>query len=138
MRVNCKSLDNKKSKRNSTEIHFSPEQFTKMKHIGQLDDGLTYLFAIEIPEDDYEFNGIRLYSNSGVALLQRNDNLNNFSIPFRVNKDEVNYVGNIKFNEYGNESDTLITYKNNFEKDLLAIKKKLPYIYWDKAKNDTT
>lgn len=138
LRLTCKSVDGKTASKNSTEIHFSPEQIIKMKHKGELDNGLTYLFAIERPEGDYEFSGIRLFTNSGIAMLQRNDNLNGFSIPFKVNKGEITYVGNINFNEYGGENERIITYQNNFEKDLSGIKKAQPYVYWDVAKNDTT
>jgi hypothetical protein len=138
LRLTYKSTDEKISKKNATEIQITPAQIIKMKHRGQLDDGLTYLFAIERPEGDYEFSGIRLFSNSGVAILQRNDNLNGFSIPFKVNKGEIIYVGNINFNEYGSESDEVITYQNNFEKDLAGIKKAQPYMNWDAAKNDST
>ena len=137
LRLSCKSSDEKTSRKNSTEIQFSPEQIIKMKHKGELDYGLTYLFAIERPEGDYEFSGMRLFTNSGIAVLQRNDNLNNFSIPFRVNKGEITYVGNINFNEYAGANEKKITYKNNFEKDLAGIKKVQPYVYWDVAKNDT-
>ncbi|MWB95409.1 hypothetical protein GON26_13650 [Flavobacterium sp. GA093] len=137
LRLICKSEDEKVSKKNSTEIQFSPEQIIKMKHKGQLDNGLTYLFAIERPEGDYEFSGIRLFTNSGIAILQRNDNLNDFSIPFKVNKGEIIYVGNINFNEYGGKNEKLITYQNNYEKDLAGIKKAQPYVYWDAAKNDS-
>ena len=136
--LSCKSKDGKNAKKNSTEINFSPEQIIKMKHKGELDNGLTYLFAIERPEGDYEFSGIRLFTNSGIAILQRNDNLNGFSIPFKVSKGEITYVGNINFNEYGSENEKIITYQNNFEKDLAGIKKAQRFVYWDKAKNDTT
>lgn len=135
-RLTCISTNSKVSKDNSTEIQVRPEQIVKMKHKGQLDNGLTYLFAIERPEGDYEFSGIRLFTNSGVAVLQRNDNLNGFSIPFKVNKGEITYVGNINFNEDGDESEKIITYQNNLEKDLGGIKMAQPYINWDTAKND--
>lgn len=138
LKVSCLSADSKNAKKNGTEIHFSPEQFIKMKHIGALDNGRTYLFAIERPEGDYEFSGIRLFTNSGFAILQRNDILNGFSIPFKVNKGEITYVGNINFNEYGSGNEKVITYQNNFEKDLAGIKKAQPYVYWEAAKNDTT
>jgi hypothetical protein len=136
--LSCKSIDEKIARKNSTELHFSPEQIIKMKHKGELDNGLTYLFVIERLEGDYEFSGIRLFSNSGIAVLQRNDYLNNFSIPFKVTKGEITYVGNINLNEYGSENEKVITYKNNFEKDLAGIKKIQPYVYWDAAKNETT
>ncbi len=138
LEVSCKSTDEKIARKNGTEIHFSPEQIIKMKHKGELDNGLTYLFAIERPEGNYAISGLRLFTNSGIAVLQRNNNLNGFSIPFTVNKGEIIYVGNINFNEYGGENEKVITFQNNFEKDLAGIKKAQQYVYWDIAKNDTT
>lgn len=134
----CESTDEKTAKKNSTEIHFSPEQIIKMKHKGQLDNGLTYLFAIERPEGNYKLSGIRLFSNSGIPIMQKNSIVNSFSIPFKINKGEIQYVGNITFNEHEIESENVITYKKLFEKDLQGIKNIQPYIYWDGAKNDIT
>jgi hypothetical protein len=38
--------DEKTARKKSTEIQISPEQIWKMKHAGQIENGLTYLFAI--------------------------------------------------------------------------------------------
>jgi hypothetical protein len=138
LKIAYKSDDPKTVKKNSTEIAFSPEQIIKLKHKGELDNGLTYLFAIERPEGAYEISSIRLFTNSGIAVLQKNENLSGFSIPFNVIKGEITYVGNINFNEYGSKNQWAVTYKNAFEKDLSAIKKAQQYIYWDAAKNDST
>lgn len=138
LKITYKSDDTKAAKKNTTEIQFSPEQIIKMKHKGESDNGLTYLFAIERPEGAYEISSIRLFSNSGIAVLQKNGNLSGFSVPFNVIKGEITYVGNINFNEYGSINQWAVTYKNNFEKDLAAIKKAQPYVYWDVAKNDST
>jgi hypothetical protein len=136
IRVTGTDSDEKIAKKNSTEIQISPEQIWKMKHKGELDNGLTYLFAIERPEGEYEIPSIRLFSNSGFAALQRTDYSGSFSIPFDVKKGEIVYVGNIIFNEYANENDTLVLYRNNFEKDINAMKKIQPSVNWSEAIND--
>ena len=136
IRVSAKDADEKIAKKNSTEIQISPEQIWKMKHKGQLDNGLTYLFAIERPEGKYEISSIRLFTNSGIAALQRTNNLSSFSIPFDVNKGEITYVGNIIFNEYAGENDILFSYENNYERDINAIKIIQPTVDWSKAIND--
>jgi hypothetical protein len=44
-------------------------------------------------------------------------------------------VGNIVFNEYASYNDTLVTYKNNYTRDITAIKRLQPRIDWSKATN---
>jgi hypothetical protein len=136
--LHFKSNDIKLSEKNSTEIEFVPEQFFRMKHNGELDNGLTYLFAIERPEGDYEFCGIRLFENNGIQILNRDYNLKGFSVPFSVKKGEISYVGNFNFNEYDFENEKAVSYNNNFEKDLAGIKKAQIYVYWNMSNNDTT
>lgn len=136
IRVSGKDSDEKIAKKNSTEIHISPDQVWKMVHKGELDNGLTYLFAIEIPEGKYEIPSVRLFSNSGIAALQKTTFSGSFSIPFDVKKGEITYVGNIVFNEYAEENDTLVSYRNNYEKDINAIKIIQPRVDWSKAIND--
>jgi len=136
LQINYKSTDPKVVRKNFKEVKFFPAQIIKMKHKGDLDGGLTYLFAIERPAGDYEITNIRLFSNSGFAVLQRNDNIGGFSIPFKVNKGEILYVGNIQFNEYAGDNEAVFSYQNNFEKDLSGIKIAEPYVYWDAAKKD--
>ena len=106
-----------------------------MKHAGVADDGLTYLFALETPPGPYAITSIRLFSNNGFGII-KNDVVGNFSIPFNLNKGEILYVGNIMFNEYASKNETIISYKNNFARDVESIKKGQRYIYWDGAKND--
>ncbi|QSW89422.1 hypothetical protein J0383_01095 [Flavobacterium endoglycinae] len=139
--ISYKSTDPKIARKYSKEVHFSPAQITRMRHKGDLDNGLTYLFAVEKPEGEYAISNIRLFTNSGIALLQRTDNVNGFLIPFKVNKGEILYVGNIVFNENAvkmsdKDVKTLVTYQNNFEKDLAGIKKAEPFVYWDASKKD--
>jgi hypothetical protein len=137
LKVQCISSDSKIARKNSKEIHFSPKQIFKMQHKGELDQGLTYLFQLELPEGDYEISEIRLFSNSGFAVLQRNDLMKGFSIPFKLQKGQIRYVGNLNFDEYAETDKQLITYKNEFQKDFDAIKIIQPYVFWNNAINDT-
>jgi hypothetical protein len=137
LKVQCISTDSKIARKNSKEISFSPKQIFKMQHKGELDQGLTYLFQLELPEGEYEISGIRLFSNSGIAVLQRNDFMKGFSIPFTLKKGQIRYVGNINFDEYAEKDKQLITYKNEFQKDFDAIKINQPYVFWNNPINDT-
>lgn len=137
IRITSIDSDEKVAKKNSTEIHISPDQIFKMKHTGQLDNQKTYLFAIERPEGNYEIPSIRLFTNSGVPSLQRTNYVGGFSIPFNVKKGEITYVGNIVFDEYANKDIIPVNYRNNFQKDINAIKIIQPYVDWDTAINDT-
>jgi hypothetical protein len=47
----------KVSDKNSIEIPFIPEQILKMKHDGQLENGKTYLFALERRKNKYVIPG---------------------------------------------------------------------------------
>lgn len=136
IQISYKAADEKTARKNFKEVHISPAQIFKMKHKGELDNGLTYLFAIERPEGENEITGIRLFSNSGFAVLQKNSGLGGFSIPFKVNKGEILYIGNILFNEYAEKGEVAVSYQNNFEKDLAGIKNVQKYVYWDGAKED--
>jgi hypothetical protein len=136
--IHCISAVKKTERKNSTHIYISPEQIFKMRHDGELDGGLTYLFALEIPDGDYEISTLGLFSNSGIAALQRTVGLSGFSIPFQVHQGEIKYIGNIIFNEYADkDDDRKVTYKNNFRKDINRIKIAQSYVYWNNAVNDT-
>lgn len=126
--------DKKLARKNSREIRISPKQIWKMKHQGELDNGLTYVFALDLAEGDYEIAGIRLFSNSGFTVLQSNTVFAGFSIPFHVTKGEVKYAGNLFFDEdSGGDITSIIQYKNAFAKDLAAIKVAQPFILWNDA-----
>jgi len=121
----------------SAEFQIMPEQFLKMKHDGQLDEGRTYLFAIERPEGKSEIPSVRLFHNSVMVAGQYDVRIGGFSIPYEIKKGEITYVGNILFNEYAEKGDTIFSLNNNFERDINALKKLQPSVDWNSAKNDT-
>lgn len=62
--------------------------------------------------------------------------IGNFSIPFKVKKGEIVYIGEINLDEYAAKTDTLIRLKNEFKRDLIGFQKKSfkTKINWDLAK----
>lgn len=134
IRIKGLDQDEKIAAKNSTEIHISISQIIEVKHRGQLDNGLTYLFAIERPAGKYEIPSIRLFTNNGIVTSTGYSP--SFSIPFDVNKGKITYIGNIIFNEYAVLNDSVIMYRNNYGRDIGAIKKIYPTLEWDNAIND--
>lgn len=126
--VISKDADPKKAKRNFTEIAINPEQIVRMKHKGELDGGLTYLFIIEKPEGSYEISGIRLADV--MAYGSSSFSVKGFSIPFDVKKGEITYVGNLFFDEEMNNGHKIIELSNNFDKDIQGLKKVQPMTDW--------
>ena len=104
--------------------------------IGQLDRGTTHMFIIERPEGKNELCSVRLFHNSGFIAAQYDLRIGGFSIPYEIKKGEITYVGNIIFDEDAKKGTNPITYKNNFERDLIEFKKLQPEIDWTNVKND--
>lgn len=106
------------------------------KHKGQLDEGRTYLFAIERPIGTYEIPSIRLFRNNFITALQRTSYIDGFSIPYEIKKGEITYIGNIIFSEYAQKGAKFLTLDNNFEKDINALKELKPSVDWKNAINN--
>lgn len=105
---------------------------------GQLDAGKTYLFAIERPVGVSEIPSVRLFHNSGMIAGQYDVRIGGFSIPYEIKKGEVTYIGNINFNDYAEKGQVVVTYKNNFERDINELKKLQPSLDLSDVKNDET
>ena len=114
------SSDKKMQRRNSSKIKINPTMFIK-KHIGELDEGRTYLFAIEKPIGNYSICWLRLSTLKMMQYVSNDTDLTGFSIPFTVNKGEIKYIGNININECALEGEQVITIKDEFERDKNAI-----------------
>lgn len=117
--------------KNSTEIRFIPEQIFKMKHDGQLENGKTYLFALERKEGKYNISGLRLFSNYGYST--RDAFINGFNIPFEVKKGEIIYIGNITFDENMSTNEHPVKMNKNLKRDIDAISKIQPSVNWSNA-----
>lgn len=103
---------------------------------GQLDEGRTYLFAIERPVGVSEIPSVRLFHNSGMIAGQYDVRTGGFLIPYEIKKGEITYIGNITFNDYAKNGDTVVKLNNKFERDIEALKKLQPSIDWSEIKND--
>ncbi|OOV20648.1 hypothetical protein BXU10_13995 [Flavobacterium sp. LM4] len=129
------SLDSiqKVSKENSRELQISPDQTWKLKHSGELNKGRTYLFAFKRKPGKYEVSNVRL-ATVGMGYAVRDNQISGFSIPFEVKKGQITYIGEINLNEFALKNDTLISLKDNYERDINAIKTKQPTVNWNLAK----
>nr|WP_294775924.1 hypothetical protein [uncultured Flavobacterium sp.] len=125
------SEDKKARRKNSEQIHISPQQIFKMKHNGEMEDGKTYLFVLEKVPGKYTIPGVRLFTNGG--MYSRNDLINGFSIPFEVKKGEILYIGEITINEYAKEGEPVITVSDKFDRDVRGLKNRQKLINWDSA-----
>ena len=131
-----KNTDDRTTRKNSTSFTIRPKQLFKVEHGGELDEGLTYLFAFKLPEGEYELSKISFHANGGMMGIGFNfiDPIDKIQI--KSVKGEINYVGNIVFDEYFLNNEDVIKHRDHFEKDLEAIKKEQLYIYWQAAKNN--
>ena len=103
---------------------------------GQLDEGKTYLFAIERPVGISEIPSVRLFHNSGMIAGQYDVRTGGFSIPYEIKKGEITYIGNITFNDYAKKEDVVVGLSNKFERDIEELRKLQPSIDWNNVKND--
>jgi len=117
----------------STEFTIEPEMEREIRHAGELNNGKTYLFAIERAPGKYEINQIRC-SSTGYEDEKRYDKAEGFSIPFEVKKGEIVYVGEILFDEYATNEASLVNLQSNFKRDIQGLKLKQPSVDWSKAK----
>jgi hypothetical protein len=120
LQVAFMSTDNKMQRKNSNKIIINPTMFNK-KHIGELDEGRTYFFAMEKPIGDYTICWLKLSTLKLMQYAPNETSVSGFSIPFTVNKGEIKYIGNININEYAIEGEQVITLKDEFERDKSAI-----------------
>ena len=123
------SEDKVARRKNSQQIHISPEQIFKMKHNGKMEDGKTYLFVLEKLPGKYTISSLRLFTNGG--LYTKIDVVDGFLIPFEVKKGEILYLGEIIINEYRQEGEPFITINDNFERDINGLKNRQKMINWD-------
>ncbi len=132
--VSAVTTDKKTWRKNSQEFFVKPEQIFKMKHQGETDGGLTYIFAMKRNEGQYEINHLRLASvGYGTS---RSDIVKGFKIPINVKKGEITYVGNIHVNEYAAPGETIVTLNDTYERDINMAKILQPYVIWTAAVHD--
>lgn len=103
---------------------------------GQLDEGRTYLFAIERAVGVSEIPSVRLFHNSVMIAGQYDVRTGGFSIPYEIKKGEITYIGNITFNDYAKKGDSVVGLNNKFERDIEELKRLQPSIDWNNVKNE--
>lgn len=103
---------------------------------GQLDEGRTYLFAIERAVGVSEIPSVRLFHNSVMIAGQYDVRTGGFSIPYEIKKGEITYIGNITFNDYAKKGDIVVGLNNKFERDIEELKRLQPSIDWNNVKNE--
>jgi hypothetical protein len=103
---------------------------------GQLDEGRTYLFAIEREVGVAEIPSVRLFNNSVMIAGQYDVRTGGFSIPYEIKKGEITYIGNITFNDYAKKGDSVVGLENKFARDIEELKKLQPSIDWTSVKKD--
>lgn len=119
------SLDNKQ---NTRHFNIAPQQLVKMKHNGELDNGLTYLFAIRVPVGSYELNKISFIAN---GVFVSSIGVANTSFPFISEKGKITYFGNLFIDEYASNKEILIIQTYQGIRDLEKFKSLYPNIEWD-------
>ena len=127
--IYTQSLDNKKD---VSEIFIDPETEGSVKHNGELNNGKTYLFALEKNPGRYEINKIKFTSTNAEAS-QKNAYHKDFSIPFEVKKGEITYIGELNIDEYGLDRASLLNIQDDFVRDMQGMRKKQPHVDWTRA-----
>ena len=136
--LGCKE-DGKEQWKSCGKIYLTPQMFKK-KHKGELDEGRTYLFAYEKPPGQYVISGLRLIILKvalGGTYTGPDTDITGFSIPFDVKKGQITYIGNININEYAFKGEQVVTLKDEFTKDMNAIKNIHKMVNWDIAVKST-
>lgn len=130
------SLDKVNFKKLSTEIFIRPSVWNG-KHIGELEDGKTYLFAFERKPGKYRLAHIRLSTVSSVGGYTRDSYINfneDVSKTFEVKKGEITYFGELFIDELTTPKITIVKFNNKLDRDLEGLKMKQPNIDWELLK----
>jgi hypothetical protein len=127
----------KSSNNKEYQLLIQPKVSFGEKHIGELDNGLTYLFALELDEDNYKFNSVRL-STIGYRGTINDYAFRGFEVPFSVKKGEITYLGNIVINEWAKKGEDLVFFSNKFERDLEEFKIKMPTVDFQNTINSNS
>lgn len=116
-----------------SEIQIKPRVSFGERHVGEIEEGKTYLFCLEKSPSNFEINSVRL-SLIGIGGSVRDIIIKDFSIPFEVKKGEIVYVGEITINENSLENNP-IKFSDKFDRDIEAFKTFYPLIHWDDVVN---
>jgi hypothetical protein len=110
------------------KLTFSPDYSIGNKQV--------YLFVKEHKVGNYEFFNYDLFMNSGYAQSSLKSE-SEFSIPFSIQSDSINYIGDFIFFPVGNENGNLFEISDKFDRDIPKFKEKFPEKNWDIVQNKT-
>lgn len=119
-----------------SKIFIEPEWERKISHNGELNNGKSYLFALEKKPGKYAIDKI-VCSATGYENAKYYDRVENFAIPFEVKKGEIVYIGEILFDEYATAKPELVNLQSNYKRDIEGLALKQPSIDWTKARKST-
>ena len=120
----------------TSKIFIEPEWERKISHNGELNNGKSYLFAVEKMPGKYAIDKI-VCSATGYENTKYYDKVEDFAIPFEVKKGEIVYIGEILFDEYATEKPALINLQSNYKRDMEGLALRQPSIDWTKAKKSS-
>lgn len=110
------------------KLKFSPDYSIGNKRV--------YLFVKEHKVGEYEFFNYDLFTNLGLSQSHLKSK-SEFSLPFNVQKDSINYIGDFLFYPNGNENGKLFELSDKYSRDSLKFKEKYPTRNWKTLQNKT-
>lgn len=127
LKVISKSPDPYLAKMNTFSIKIAPEKIWKVKHVGDKDGGLTYMFIYKKPIGNYEISNFIYSGQNLVYTFLDNIALNE---EFTVSRGEITYLGNFYIDEYASEKGITIFLRDKKKEDFNFFKNKYPDIHW--------
>jgi len=127
LKVLSKSTDPHLAKMNTFTINIAPEKIWKVKHVGDKDGGLTYIFVYKKPIGDYEISHFIYSGQNLVYTFLDKITLNN---GFTVKRGAITYVGNFYIDEYASKNGITIFERDMQVEDFRFLKNKYPSIDW--------
>ncbi len=119
-----------------SKIFIRPGKTLERIHIGELDGGKTYLFAIKDFPGQSELEAVSFFTNG--ASGSNNVLFKDIVLDIPIQKGEITYLGNVVIDDYASRKEVRAVVVNNSERDLNALKERYPHIDWAKARVDST
>ena len=100
-------------------------------------DTLVFQYVIEHPPGEYEFFNYSLFNNMGYIQSTKREK-KGFSIPFKVEKGQIAYLGDMVINtKEFKKTGTLVRWLDNSERELEKFEDKFNSIDWSTFSNNT-
>ncbi|MCF1192027.1 hypothetical protein LRR18_10575 [Mangrovimonas sp. AS39] len=98
------------------------------------DNSRVYLILKELKVGNYEFFDYHLIQNFGYSASHIRSK-KEFSIPFSVQEDSINYIGDFTFYPQSNDNGNLFVISDKYDRDIMKLKEKYPRINWEIVQN---